>query len=168
MIIGLKGGKFWQEGKAVSVLFRRDMKVLIYNGADKEYAEKCMSDFNRIKKDVLNKLCRAAILYCYDSLNSWAEIDKRDDIEKAMKVQLTPDLPPEKILKCLVPKIMSVRHSEDDRIGYQIEFDCDWEPDKGMEIVMLGGELIYLGTFMDNSPWDTFPENDPQNYVNKL
>lgn len=168
MIIGLKDGRFWQEGKAVSTLFRRDMQVFIYNGADKDYAESCMSSFNRMQPELIDKLCRAAVLFCIDSLNSWAEIDKRDEIESKMKVQLTPDMPPERILKCLVPKIMSVRRSEDGQVGYQVEFDCDFEPDKGMEIVVLGEELIYLGTFRDNSPWDEFPENDPQNYVNKL
>ena len=156
MIIGLQPGKFWDEGKFMCSLFRRDMKIYIYSGADIDYAEACIKEFNSLSKEALAEICSGALRYCIDSLNSWAEIDKRDEIEAKMSVQVTPDMPPEKILICIKPVSMSVRPSEDGRIGYQVEFDCEWEPDKGMEIVVLDGKPLYLGEFGDHSPWDDF------------
>ena len=156
MIIGLQPGKFWDEGKFMCSLFRKDMKIYIYFGADIDYAEACIKEFNALSKEALNEICTGAVRYCIDSLNNWAEIDKRDEIEAKMSVEITPDMPPEKILKCMTPVSMSVRPSEDGRIGYQVEFDCDWAPDKGMEVVVLDGKPLYLGEFGDHSPWDNF------------
>lgn len=168
MIAGITEGRFWSEGKFVCSPFRRDMKVLIYSSADKDYAELCVRDFNNISGELLGRLCRAAVLYCFASLNSWAEIDKRDEIEAKLSVPLTPDMPPEKILNCLRPVILSVRESQDGQIGYSVEFDCDFEPEHGMEAVFLGGELIYAGPFADYSAWDDFPPDDPMNYAARI
>ena len=165
MIIGLQPGKFWDEGKFMCSLFRRDMKIYIYSGADTDYAEACIRDFNSTSEELLKWICEAAVRYCTYSLNKLAEIDKREETEAKMAVQLTPDMPPEKILKCLTPLSMSVREPEDGQIGYQVEFDCDFAPDKGMEIVVLGGKLLYLGEFRDGSPWDIFSDIDPGNFA---
>lgn len=156
MIIGLHPGKFWDEGKFMCSLFRRDMKIYIYSGADTNYAEACIKELNSMPEKLLGEICRKAVRYCTDSLNRWAEIDKRGEIEAKMSVQITPDMPSERILRCITPVSMSVRPSEDGQIGYQIEFDCEWEPEKGMEAVILGGRLLYLGEFGDHSPWDGF------------
>jgi hypothetical protein len=156
MIIGLQPGKFWDEGKFMCSLFRRDMKIYIYSGADVEYAEACIKEFNNMPQELLDEICRRAVSYCNECLNLWAEIDKRGEIEAKMSVGITPGMPPEKILKCITPVSMSVRESEDGQIGYQVEFDCEFEPEKGMEIVVLGGELLYLGAFGDHSPWDSY------------
>ncbi len=168
MIIGLNDGRFWSEGKFVCSLFRRDMKVLIYHGADKDYAELCVKDFNDLSAELVEKMCRAALMYCFASLNSWSEIDKRDEIEAKLNVPLTPDMPPEKIMDCLRPVILSVRESQDGQIGYSVEFDCDFEPEHGMEIVLHGGELIYAGPFADHSAWDEYPPDDPMNYAARI
>ena len=162
MIIGLQPGKFWDEGKFMCSLFRRDMKIYIYPGADKDYAEACIKELNSMPKELLGEICRKAVIYCTECLNLWAEIDKRDEIEAKMSVKPVPDMPPEKILQCITPVSMSVRESEDGQIGYQVEFDCEFEPEKGMEIVVLGGKLLYLGAFGDHSPWDDFSISDNQ------
>ena len=85
-----------------------------------------------------------------------------------MCTELSPDMDRSKLLKCLRPVTLSVREPEDGQIGWQAELDCQWEPEKGLEIVVLGGELIYLGTFADHSPWDTFPQNDSSNYAVRI
>ncbi len=168
MIAAITEGRFWKEGKFISTLFRRDMKVLIYNGADVEYAELCVNDFNDLSDRLVEKMCRAAVLYCFTSLNSWAEIDKRDEIEAKLNVPLSPDMPPENILKCLRPVILSVREAQDGQIGYSVEFDCDFEPEHGMEAVILDGKLIYTGPFADHSAWDEYPPDDPTNYAARI
>ena len=168
MIIGLHEERFWQEGKFMSTFFRKDMKVFIYSGADIPYAEACIKDFNSPSQELLDNICEVLYLHCTDSLNLWAEIDKRDEIERAMATALTPDMDRSKLLKCLKPSVLSVRESQDGQIGWQAEFDCQWEPEKGLEIVTLGGKLLYLGTFADHSPWDDFPENDGSNYAVRI
>ena len=165
MIINIQPGKFWDEGKAVSTLFRRDISVYIYSGADKEYAEKCLRDFNSMPDELISDICRAAIKFCFSSMNRWAEIDKREDVEKALPIVLSPDMPERDILKCIKPLTLSVRESEDGQVGWQVEFDCGWETEKGMEIVVLGGKLIYLGPFADHSPWDEIPANPDINFA---
>ena len=168
MIIGLHEERFWQEGKFMSSFFRKDMNIYIYSGADVPYAEACIKDFNSPSQELLSSICDALYLHCNDSLNLWAEIDKREDIEKAMCTELSPDMDRSRLLKCLRPVTLSVREPEDGQIGWQAELDCQWEPEKGLEIVVLGGELIYLGTFADHSPWDTFPQNDNSNYAVRI
>ena len=165
MIVALQEGRFWSEGKFVSTMFRRDMKVLIYNGADKDYAELCVKDFNNMSPELTEHILRSAYSYCLECLNRWAEIDKRDEIESAMSVDVSPDMAPEKLLKCMTPLTLSVRESQDGQVGWQAEFDCQWEPEKGMEIVVLGGKLLYRGAFCDHSPWDSFPDDDSSNHA---
>ncbi|HRR75444.1 MAG TPA: hypothetical protein P5191_01335 [Ruminococcus sp.] len=165
MIIGLHEERFWHEGKFMSTFFRKDMKVYIYSGADTPYAEECIKDFNAPSQELLDDISEALYLHCADSLNLWAEIDKRDEIEKTMAVEFAPCMDKSKLLKCLRPSVLSVRESLDGQIGWQAELECQWEPEKGLEIVVLGGKLLYLGTFADNSPWDEFPQDDSSNYA---
>ncbi|MBQ3948264.1 MAG: hypothetical protein II656_07075 [Ruminococcus sp.] len=168
MIIGLQDSRFWREGKFMNTFFRKAMQILIYNGADVDYAEKCVRDFNSPSDELLNKIYSGLLLHCIDSLNKWAEIDKRDEIEAKLNMEISPFMDASKLVKCLTPANLSVRESPDGEIGWQAEFDCLWEPEKGIEIVVLGGELLYLGSFCDNSPWDEFPADDMSNYVNRI
>lgn len=168
MIIGLHEERFWQEGKFVSTFFRKDMKIYIYSGAGISYAEECIKDFNSLSQELLEQVYEALYLHCVDSLNLWAEIDKREEIEKSMSIEIAPDMDKSKLMDCLRPVTLSVRESSDGQTGWQAEFDCQWEPQKGLEIVVLGGRLLYLGTFADHSPWDDFPQNDGSNYAARI
>ena len=88
MIIGLQDSRIWREGKFMNTFFRKAMQILIYNGADVDYAEKCVRDFNSPSDELLNKIYSGLLLHCIDSLNKWAEIDKRDEIEAKLREAL--------------------------------------------------------------------------------
>ena len=60
---------------------------------------------------------------------------------------------------------MTIEATEDeDHIGFQLGWSCDWEQEHGIEIIILDDKVLYLGAFEDNSPWYSY-ETDEWNFA---
>ncbi|MBR6385166.1 MAG: hypothetical protein IKS03_03470 [Ruminococcus sp.] len=164
MIKDLKEGKYFPfEGKFYSSFFGREMKIFI-EGASVEYAEKCIENFNNMSEELKDKIFRAAKAYCLDFMDMVGE----EEILEELTVPIYPDTDPKEIYRCIQPSVFIVEEPEDEnKIGWQIECNCDWEIEHGMEIDVLDGKLVYLSSFNGYSPWMDF-EDDEYNYVNKI
>ncbi len=145
-----------EEGEMHWKLFDTDIDVLIYD-ADEEYAQRCADYIDNMPEELLDKLRRASLLYA----QAFYELTGEEELEEFMTVK------PEDILEYVCPSALIIEKPKDDRIGFHIELECDWEPEHGLEWSVLDGEPMYVGAFEDVSPWRGFRNKD-WNYVTKL
>ena len=166
MIKELKESNYFAfEGKFYSSFFKKEVEIYIKEGATVEYAEKCVEDFENMSVELIDKICRASKAYCLDFMDMVGE----EEIMEEMTVPIYPDTDPREILKCITPVSFSVDEPQDEsKIGWQIECNCDWEIEHGMEIDVLDGKLVYLSSFNGYSPWMEYDDEDDYNFVNKI
>ena len=144
------------EGEMHWRLFDSDMTVLIYD-ADVEYAQRCAEYLENMPEELLDRLRRATLLYAQD----FYEMTGDEELEKFLSVK------PEEILEYVYPSALIVRKPQDDRIGFHLEMECDWEPEHGLEWSVLDGKVMYVGAFSSVSPWSEFRDKS-WNYLTKL
>lgn len=136
------------EGTLHFALFDEDIDVLIEEDfEDIDYAQKCAAHLNSLSEEMIDKICRAAKAYCLYALKEWYDFDFD------LSAEITEDTPVREILKCISPLCLSINCPKTDEIGYHIEFNCEWEPEHGMELTILGDELLYCGAFESINPW---------------
>ena len=144
------GDEQYREGKVYCRLWDTEISVQIYDEAvTAEYAEKCAEAMNNMPDELLESICEAAKLYCNDFRDAIG-----DDLADEMTVPIDADSPASEIMKCFTPAVLVIEEPADpSRIGYQLECNCDWEEEHGMEIDILDNKLVFLSEFTGDSPW---------------
>ncbi len=112
MIFGLTEEKFWRCGKFYSSFFLQSINILLYRGVDIDYAEECIKNLNSPSDSFISDFTKCLQMHLFDSLNKWAEIDKREEIETKLPFRVNYDLNYRDFLKCLTPQNLSVRFSK--------------------------------------------------------
>lgn len=162
MITNIKQGCYGIEGKIYSEIFHTEMEVMI-NGTSIEYAQKCAEHFNSLNSELIETICKGAKAYCLDFME-----EAGGDVYGKMKISVTAETPPLEILKCFRPQMLVIKKPKDEnRIGYQLECNCDWEIEHGMEIDILDNKVVYLSSYNGYSPWHEYDDNE-FNYINKI
>ena len=159
MIVGLKEGKFFSEGKFWSSLFNNYGIVLVDTGVTKEYAERCTDNFNDLPYLTMDELCRGVKLFMLDTL----EGDKTFG-------QFSEKSFPKEVLSYIVLNDLRVNLPPDrETIGYQLEFDCKWQEDLRLEIDSIANKAVFIGKYdPSRSVWDPELAQDPGNYITRL
>ena len=157
---------FYREGKMYCRLWDKEIPVMLFEDeVTLEYAEKCAEAMNNMSPQLLDEICRAAKMYCIEFCEEISD-EWREELDLAVPVD--EDTPPELMLKCFSPTGMEVDTPEDPlKIGYQLECSCDWEEEHGMEIDILDGKLVYLGSFNAEGPWEDHSDEE-WNYAAKI
>lgn len=158
MIVDLKEGKFFSEGKFWSSLFNNYGIVLVDAGVRKEYAEKCTDNFNDLPYLTMDEICRAAKLFMLSTLegDSFGEFSERSY--------------PKEVLGYLRLNDLRVNVPDDPEIiGYQLEFDCLWKEDLRLEIDIVANKAVFVGEYsVSRSFWGNDLSADPGNFITKL
>ena len=154
----------YREGKVWFDLFDMEIPVNLFEEeVTEEYAERCAKAMNSMSPELVDRICRAAKLYCITFCDEIGE-----DLSDEMTVPINEDTPASEVIKCIRPVGLCVDTPRDpSKIGYQIEFECDWEIEHGMEVDILDGELVYLSAYNGEGPWDG-PYEEDWNYVNGI
>jgi len=159
VIRNLYPGEFGMEGKIDFPLFGLESDVMIGKGVRLEYAEKCAGYLQNLPKQVIEKLCEGAINYC-------EEFRVYFDDEG---LSIPENMQSREILKYIHPNSLIVDTPEDDSIiAFQMELNCDWEVEHGMEWVIRDSEVLYVGPFNGESAWyekEHFKTGFGQSYV---
>ncbi|PZD96727.1 hypothetical protein DNH61_05885 [Paenibacillus sambharensis] len=141
------------EGEFYCKLFAREVRFMAEQGAGTDYIEQCVSYLNSLREDVVEALCEASIRYCNEFL---------DDIGEEM-IQFTK---PADVLKLVDPNILIVPDPEGrTEPVVHMELDCEWEIEHGMEWVVRGDQVLYVGSFNSENPWGDYAEKDSWNYA---
>ena len=133
-------------GKMHSTLFRHEIDVILYGQEEslRQYAEQCAAFFNFLPPVLLYELKEASIRYCED-------IQKYTPSDNCL---VPSDVSHKTILRYVRPNSMIVERPKDsEKLAFQVEFSCDWEPEHGMEWTINDGQALYVGDFMGISPW---------------
>ena len=140
----------YREGKFYSELWGKEITVMLFDEeVTLEYAEKCAESMNTMPPELVDKICRAAKLFCVEFLD---EIS--DECREELNLPVDENTPPAEMLKYFTPTVLSVEFPQDPaKTGYTIECNCDWEEEHGMEIDILDNELVFLSEFSGSSPW---------------
>ena len=154
----------YRAGKVYCKLWDTDIVVQIFDDdVTLEYAEKCAAAMNDMPSELVDDICQAAKLFCLDFQDSIGE-----DLSEEMTVPIYEDTDPYEILKNISPSSMQVDSPEDpERIGYQLECNCDWEVEHGMEIDILDNKLVFLSEFCGESPWGDHTD-ESWNYATQI
>ena len=125
-------------GKAYILPFDTELEVIVDEDVEIVYVEKCIEYINNLPQSLLNKISERAYKY-YDFIrNECGDVD---------------DILPEKIMEHVYPLNIFVEKPEADIPAFDIECGCDWEEEHGMEIIIKGDELLYIGEYAGLGPW---------------
>ena len=140
-------------GCDMDVILRGDEALL-------SYAERCAAYFEALPDDVAEQLEVCSLRY-YEDMKQFCPSDDPD---------FPFDVTREKLGDFIKPRCLIVRKPpEESVIGFGVELDCAWEKAHGLEWVIRGGEVLYVGDFMGVSPWyeDFVYETDCRSYVDE-
>jgi len=145
-IRNLQNGDFSLEGEAYFHLFERWVGVFARTGADREYCLLCVQYLNSLSEAIIDELCEGSIRYCNEFLYAIGKeqsvfSDKRD------------------ILSLCQPRtiIVPTPKNSTEPVAH-LEFSCEWEEEHGMEWLVRGDRVLYVGPFEDADEWVEFPE----------
>ena len=143
----------YREGRVYCRLWDKDIPVMLFDeDVTVEYAERCAEAMNDMSPELIDAICRAARMYCIEFCDEISD-EWRQELDLTVPVDENTPLP--EMLKCFSPTGLEVSAPADpSRIGYQLECSCDWEEEHGMEIDVLDGKLVYLGSFNAEGPWE--------------
>ena len=140
MIKDIRKTEFGIEGKLYSKVFNTEMEVMIDEGVNIEYAQKCAEHFNSLNSELVETICKGAKAYCLDFMEM-----ALGNFDEELTIPVTSE----------------------NKIGYQLECCCDWEIEHGMEIDILDNKVVYLSSFNGYSPWLEY-DTDEYNYINQI
>lgn len=154
VIKNLKTNKFSElEGEAYLELFDRNILVYIDKDADIEYAELCVTYLNSLSEQLINKLFKASIKYCNDFLDDIGE----DIIAFSKTTDVQPHIIPNSIC---IPKPKNKSEPVID-----LELNCTWEEEHGMEWIIRGRKVMYVGPYNGVTPYGDCDVGECWNYV---
>lgn len=52
-----------------------------------------------------------------------------------------------------------------DEAVIHLSLNCEWDREHGMEWIVRGGEVLYVGPFHGEDPWRDFTVKEPWNYA---
>lgn len=122
---------------------RFDATVEVYNwdGASRSYAEACARHAVGLSGDLLDRLVAATVRYRTEFL---------DDIGE----EAPPLNTPHDVLAEVHPVTLMVPNPGDrTEPVVHLEANCDWEPEHGLEWVVRGDTVVYVGPYEGWSPW---------------
>jgi len=163
MIKNLIETEIGRSGTVYCKLFDKEIEIFLPDDdVTVEYAERCVEAFNNLPVETVENICKSAKAYCLWFMEA-VDLDTDE-----LTVMITPETPPNEIMKCFSPSVLVIDSPDDEsRIGYQLECNCDWEIEHGMEIDILDGKLVYLSMFNGYSPWLEYDDDD-LNFANAV
>ncbi|WP_041598668.1 DUF6985 domain-containing protein [Hahella chejuensis] len=152
IIKNIGSGEFGIEGEVYFRCFDKYIALSV-EGENIEFAQMCAEYLNELTDDVISSLCEASIRYCNGFLEAIGEPIKT--FEK-----------PTEVLSLIYPSVLLVPSPGNEREPViHMELNCEWEPEHGMEWVVRGNKVLYVGAFNGEDPWSDFCQKKAWNYA---
>lgn len=136
---------YGKEGEVYFSLFDKYITIFIPSDVSVEYAKACASYLNSLDEQVIDRLCEASIRYCNDFLDSLGEELRQFDRVKD-------------VLSSIDPISLDISKPPDGQRepAIHLELNCLWEEEHGMEWIVKGDRVFYVGPFHGINPWSDF------------
>ena len=141
------------EGRVHFDLFGIDIDVMIEDPNCTEYAEKCAKYLNELNDDLIAHLCKSSVKYCNNFLEAIGEPIKKFKGPRDVLPLINPIL---LIVPGLNPEKEPIIH---------LELNCDWEVEHGMEWIVRGNKVLYVGAFNGEDPTRDFTKKETWNFA---
>lgn len=140
-----------QIGFAHLSVFNSDVEVIIEEDVSLEYAEKCIKHVNSLKPETIAFLIERLNKYYNFMLDAWSEID--DSIVENIKTKMSNMNRVSDILQHVKPTTFVVTTPKGSETAYSLECECVWESEHGVDIIIKGNQLLYVGPVQCLGPW---------------
>lgn len=138
-------GKYANIGIIYFPLFDKEIDINIDFDVSLEYAEKCVDHLEKLKDITIDNFCEGAINYC----------ESRREFFEEFGIEISPDIKGRDILKYIIPQVMIIeKPKHDDVPAFHMSCSCEWEEEHGLEWTVLNDEVLYVGEFSDERPWE--------------
>ena len=152
LIKNIHDGEFGIEGE---VFFHRFDKYigLIVEDDNLNYANRCATYLNELTDELIESLCEASIRYCSEFLKAIGEPTRTFKDSK-------------EVLKMIYPSTLIIPYPEkgNDPV-IDMELNCEWGEEHGMEWIVRGDEVLYVGAFSSEDPFSDFTDKETWNYA---
>lgn len=153
LVKNVSTGDYGLQGNVSFKLFDQDISFIADGEATLEYVQRCAEYLNSLSDSVIQQLCEASIRYCNDFLDAIGEDPQ----------EFTT---PQDVLRLIYPSTFIVpdpKHGDEPVI--HLELNCDWEVEHGMEWVIRGDQVLYVGAYNGENPWRNFSKKESWNYA---
>lgn len=142
------------KGNVFVPLFDCEAEVWIENSVDMAYAEKCAEHLVNLDDKMIDAFCDMAIKYCKFMIEEWGDFsDIYGDISNDINKCIPEDIVRRDILKYISRPHLYVFPPEKDETGYNVECDCVWEPEHGLDLIIRGDRVLYVGQSEGLGAW---------------
>jgi len=140
-----KDNKYFDKGTMYCPMFGKEIEVSIENETEvgfdlTPYAEKCAAHLTNLSDEFIDKICERVSAYHQYMLEEWNE-----EFVKEINEKVPPTVSGRAILDYITEPRLVVECAKGDGIGYSINGYCEWEPEHGIEIIILDDKLLYVG-----------------------
>lgn len=144
---------YWPlQGQVFSTLFERYINFSVEDAAPVEYVIICAQYLNSLDEEMIESLCQACIRYCNDFRSMVGE--EPIDFSSYRDV-----------LKLIYPSTLIVPNQKFPEPVARLELNCEWEEEHGMEWIIRGREILYVGGFNGQNPWNSYVPKESWNYA---
>ena len=131
-----------------------------------EYIDKCIRHLIHLPEDTLSAVCEAAKRYCLFFIDLCREA-AGERFDPADLPPVDKDTPVSEMYRYFNISTVEFEVPENGEIpALNLSGGCEWEPEHGIQICILGDKVVYLGAFEGCSPWKKFSDDDEWNFVN--
>lgn len=141
------------EGEVFFTLFNKYIKFISDDLADLGYIEKCASSLIELNSEVIDALCQSSLRYRNDCLQLTGERARAFSDVKEVLSLITP-------LTLFIPRPFKA-----DEPVIHLELKCDWGAAQGLEWLVRGNQVLYVGAFNRENPWGDFTTRETWNYA---
>lgn len=158
------------EAMAKVDLFPKEFKIISYVTVPVHYIERCVAHLDNLSDELLDKLRGYLFKYAMD-YQKYFDMNNESDVKKSKKIYGGG---PTNILSCIrLQNILISGAAKGSEVNestiptFSLECACDWEYEHGLEIVISGNEIKYVGQFDNVGLWksDDYYKKVFGNYV---
>ncbi len=129
-------------GEVFFRLFNRYI-LLAIEDSNPDYAKKCAAHLNDLSETLINRLCEASLEYCNAVLKANGQPLRRVKVARDILMDISPAIMI--VPACSEALIEPIIH---------LEMNCSWEQEHGMEWIVRGNRVLYVGAFVGQDPFE--------------
>lgn len=141
------------KGTLFSPIFKESIEVWIEKDVSMEYAEKCAEHFTNLSDSFVDDFCNRAVEYYEFMREEWEEYEIFEDISDEIEQTMPEDIEGREILKYISSPQMFIFVPQGDMVGYNVECECVWEPEHGLDWIIRGNKTLYVGQAEGLGAW---------------
>ena len=151
VISNLKYNKKLKQFEGISTIekFEEKIDVCIDSDVNIAYAENCITSLNEaLNEKLFNNICESLIKLCDFEVKDYLETKEFACLYKLNRNQ---------ILKHIHELTLYISNPKDNKIGYVIYGNCDWNEEDGFIVVIYDNIIKFVGEHGNiYSPWDEY------------